>query len=98
MSSFNKMTRDLRVNKAALDTAYTELQETNLELEQRRNTIETILENIFTGVLSCGDKELQPGVSYKGDCATGEALAIFELTEDQVASDKNWPPEAVYLP
>jgi two-component system nitrogen regulation sensor histidine kinase NtrY len=52
VSSFNRMTRDLKVNKAALDTAYTELQETNLELEQRRNTIETILENIFTGVLS----------------------------------------------
>jgi len=52
VTSFNRMTRDLKVNKAALDTAYTELQETNLELEQRRNTIETILANIFTGVLS----------------------------------------------
>jgi two-component system nitrogen regulation sensor histidine kinase NtrY len=52
ISSFNKMTRDLRTNKVALDTAYTSLQKTNRELEERRNVIETILENIFTGVLS----------------------------------------------
>ena len=52
----------------------------------------------LTGVLSCGDKEFQPGKTYKGDCATGEALAVFELTGAQVSSDENWPPPVVYTP
>ncbi len=52
ISSFNRMTRDLKANKTALDTAYSDLQKTNQELDQRRMVIETILESIFTGVLS----------------------------------------------
>jgi two-component system nitrogen regulation sensor histidine kinase NtrY len=52
VSSFNRMTRDIKANKAELETAYLNLQTTNLELDQRRNVIETILGNIFTGVLS----------------------------------------------
>ncbi len=44
----------------------------------------------LTGSLSCDDN---------GDCATGEALAIFMLTNDQVTDpDANWPPAAVYQP
>ncbi|HSH05922.1 MAG TPA: branched-chain amino acid ABC transporter substrate-binding protein [Anaerolineae bacterium] len=31
-----------------------------------------------------------------GDCATGEALAIFELTQEEL--DGNWPPNAVWTP
>ena len=54
--------------------------------------------NGLTGVLSCADKELQPGVTFKGDCATGEALAIFQLTADQVASDENWPAPMIWTP
>jgi hypothetical protein len=43
----------------------------------------------LTGLLTCGEY---------GDCATGEALAIFQLGSDQVASEDNWPPEVVYTP
>jgi branched-chain amino acid transport system substrate-binding protein len=43
----------------------------------------------LTGVLTCG---------RYGDCATGEALGIFQLSADQVASEDNWPPEVVYTP
>jgi branched-chain amino acid transport system substrate-binding protein len=35
----------------------------------------------LTGTLTCGPT---------GDCATGEALAIFEITQEEV--DGNWPP------
>ncbi len=52
----------------------------------------------LTGVLSCADKELQPGVTFKGDCATGEALAIFQLSAAQVESEDNWPPDVVWTP
>lgn len=42
----------------------------------------------LTGTLSCTEF---------GDCATGEALGIFQLTEAEV-NDANWPPEVVYTP
>lgn len=40
----------------------------------------------LTGVLACDEY---------GDCATGEALAIFQLTEAEV-NDGNWPPPVVW--
>lgn len=44
----------------------------------------------LTGRLSCDEN---------GDCATGEALAVFLLTNAQVTDPAtNWPPEAVYQP
>lgn len=51
----------------------------------------------LTGTLDCGDREF-PGVgTSKGDCSTGEALGIFEITEAEV-NDGNWPPPVVYTP
>lgn len=41
----------------------------------------------LTGNLTCNET---------GDCATGEALAIFLITEAEVAG--GWPPAAVYIP
>jgi branched-chain amino acid transport system substrate-binding protein len=43
--------------------------------------------NGLTGTLTC---------NATGDCATGEALAIYELKQAEV--DGNWPPEVVYTP
>jgi branched-chain amino acid transport system substrate-binding protein len=43
----------------------------------------------LTGILSCDEY---------GDCATGEALAVFQLSADNVASEDNWPPPVVYTP
>lgn len=40
-----------------------------------------------TGVLDCGPKELQPGVEYLGDCATGEALGVFQVDAEWIASE-----------
>ncbi|MBI5788400.1 MAG: HAMP domain-containing protein [Candidatus Schekmanbacteria bacterium] len=45
VNSFNKMTADLKQNKLALENS-------NQELERRKNYTETILENITSGVLS----------------------------------------------
>ncbi len=41
----------------------------------------------ITGVLSCGPKELQPGVTYNGDCATGEALGVFQINQAWIDSE-----------
>ena len=71
ISSFNRMTRDLKANKAALDTAYTSLQKTNLELDQRRNVIETILENIFTGVLSMDPQGIVTTLNHSAEKMLG---------------------------
>jgi two-component system nitrogen regulation sensor histidine kinase NtrY len=50
--SFNRMTEDLQVSKAELEQANVSLQHSNLELDRRRAYIETVLDNIGSGVLS----------------------------------------------
>lgn len=42
----------------------------------------------LTGTLTC---------SEYGDCATGEALGIFQISMAEV-NEENWPPEVVYTP
>ena len=43
----------------------------------------------LTGTLTCQDES-----PYAGDCATGTALAVFGVTEAQVAGE--WPPPVVW--
>ncbi len=50
--SFNEMTRQLQESRRTIEHATTELQRANRELEERGNTMEAILENIPTGVIS----------------------------------------------
>ena len=52
VSSFNDMAAELESSRRKIDESAHALTETNTELEQRRRHIETILENIPTGVLS----------------------------------------------
>jgi two-component system, NtrC family, nitrogen regulation sensor histidine kinase NtrY len=50
--SFNNMAGELESSRTKIDQSARALTESNTELEQRRRHIETILENIPTGVLS----------------------------------------------
>jgi branched-chain amino acid transport system substrate-binding protein len=53
----------------------------------------------LTGTLNCGDKDYSSfGITEPahGDCSTGAALGIFEITEAEL--NGNWPPEVVYTP
>ncbi|HEY5595179.1 MAG TPA: HAMP domain-containing protein, partial [Nitrospiria bacterium] len=52
VNSFNKMTTDLSTSKSQLEEANRSLQTSNVELDQRRAYIETVLKNIATGVIS----------------------------------------------
>ncbi len=52
IQSFNRMTADLKENKARIEAAQDSLQQTNVELDDRRRYIETILQTIATGVIS----------------------------------------------
>jgi two-component system nitrogen regulation sensor histidine kinase NtrY len=56
VSSFNKMTEDLRQHQHILNKTNEELTRSNLELEQRRLYMETVLKNVTAGVISV-DKE-----------------------------------------
>ena len=42
----------------------------------------------LTGILTCNET---------GDCATGEALGIFQITDAEI-SDDNWPPAVIWTP
>jgi two-component system nitrogen regulation sensor histidine kinase NtrY len=52
VDSFNRMTGDLSRGKKALTQAYEALQHSNVELDRRRDYMETVLESITAGVLS----------------------------------------------
>jgi two-component system nitrogen regulation sensor histidine kinase NtrY len=52
VKSFNQMTEELKNNKSKIEETNIYLQKANIELEQRRKYIETILENIAAGVIS----------------------------------------------
>lgn len=56
VDSFNQMTQDLFRSKVDLETAYQDLRRTNVELDQRRIYMETVLENVTAGVLSLDGK------------------------------------------
>jgi len=58
VDSFNKMTDDLLRSKADLEGAYLDLKRTNVELSERRAYMETVLQNIATGVLSLDQEGL----------------------------------------
>ncbi len=52
VGSFNHMAGELRSSRGKLDAAYSALQRNNLELAGGKRYIETVLDNIATGVLS----------------------------------------------
>ena len=52
VDSFNQMTRDIQTSKIQLESVNVALQESNIELEERRQYIEKILQNVPAGVIS----------------------------------------------
>jgi two-component system nitrogen regulation sensor histidine kinase NtrY len=52
VESFNRMTRELKHGRSEIERSNLELQRSNTALEERRRYIETLLENITTGVVS----------------------------------------------
>ena len=52
VDSFNTMTRELNESRLNIQHAHEDLKRTNIELDRRRNYIETILDNIGAGVVS----------------------------------------------
>ncbi|MFQ5443440.1 MAG: PAS domain-containing sensor histidine kinase, partial [Nitrospinales bacterium] len=56
VDSFNNMTDELNESRMKIHNVHEDLKLTNIELERRRNYIESILENIGAGVISLNKK------------------------------------------
>lgn len=52
VQSFNRMTHDLKLSKAEVERKTLDLQRTNIELFQRKEYMEIVLQKIATGVIS----------------------------------------------
>lgn len=70
--SFNAMTTQLRDNRAQIDQFTRNLQQAVQELERRRQLMETVLENIPTGVISL-DSE---GALLRANTSVGKMFGI----------------------
>ena len=54
MESFNRMTAQVKASQDRLESSRHDLEMKNLELDRRRGYMETVLENITTGIISLG--------------------------------------------
>jgi two-component system nitrogen regulation sensor histidine kinase NtrY len=52
VTSFNKMTRDLRISREQLELSARILRQQNMEIEERRQYMEIVLKNVSAGVIS----------------------------------------------
>jgi two-component system nitrogen regulation sensor histidine kinase NtrY len=77
MESFNKMTAQLKASQLRLERSSQDLELKNSELDRRRRYIETVLENITTGVISMNRDGILTTVNPA-------ALRMLELERDVV--------------
>lgn len=56
VKSFNQMTRELKDSQVQIAQANEDLKQKNIELDQRRNYIETVLKNVAAGVISLDEE------------------------------------------
>ncbi len=75
VDSFNQMTSDLQASKKQLESVNVALQQSNIELDERRHYIETILQNVPAGVISFD--------------AEGKVTSINKFAEDLLHIDRD---------
>lgn len=75
VDSFNQMTHDLQTSKIQLESVNVALQGSNIELDERRQYIETILQNVPAGVISFD--------------ANGKVTSINKFAEDLLHINKD---------
>ena len=78
VSSFKRMTKDLKSSQERLKEANLSLERTNALVEQRRRFIETVLENVNTGVITI-DRAGKVGTANRA------AERILDLKSDEIA-------------
>ncbi|HEY7698267.1 MAG TPA: HAMP domain-containing protein, partial [Vicinamibacteria bacterium] len=107
MESFNRMTAKLKLSQDRLEASRLDLETKNRELDRRRRYMETVLENIATGIVSF-DREgfvtrinqsavrlldLDPGLTgrHYRDVFRGEALSPFRRLLDTMGGVERRP-------
>ncbi len=87
--SFNRMTEQLGDNRRQIEIFTQNLQQAVQELERRRTLMETILENIPTGVISVGENEeirrVNPAAVRMFGESSRQAVNFAQLLGDQAA-------------
>jgi two-component system nitrogen regulation sensor histidine kinase NtrY len=107
ITSFNRMTAKLKVSQDGLERSRFDLETKNRELDRRRRYMETVLENIATGIVSFDRDgfvtrinqsavrllDLDPGLTgrHYRDVFRGEALTPFRQLLDAMGSAKGRP-------
>lgn len=77
VGSFNRMAEELKENRQMLEATNEELRKTNIHLDDRRRYIETILQNIATGVITIDEHEMVR-------TANDSALKMLQRTASEV--------------
>ena len=77
VGSFNRMAEELRDNRQILEATNEELRKTNVHLDDRRRYIETVLQNIATGVITIDEDEVVR-------TANDSALKMLQRSSDEV--------------
>jgi two-component system nitrogen regulation sensor histidine kinase NtrY len=77
VSSFNQMTEELKNSQVQIGRANEDLRQKNIELDQRRNYIETVLKNVAAGVISIDKKS-------KITTINKSAESLLELNADSL--------------
>ncbi len=110
--AFNRMTRDLRAGKQQLELVARELRIRNLEIEQRRLYMETVLRNVSTGVISIDaagfistvNKSAEKMLGFKGEQVLNRSYKkilsaeYLELSRDLLEEVENSPENSVERP
>lgn len=76
--SFNQMTTQLDENRRRIEAGAAELRDTNLELRERRNYIETVLQSLSTGVISLDENDCVTTLN----ASAARMLALVNKAED----------------
>jgi two-component system nitrogen regulation sensor histidine kinase NtrY len=112
VNAFNKMTRDVRAAKQQLELSAWELRERNLEIEQRRVYMETVLRNVSTGVVSIDaagfistiNKSAEKMLGFKGERVLNRSYKKvlgpehLDLARDLLEELENSPENSVEKP
>ena len=77
VQSFNQMAGEIKHSREKLEEANAELTETNVQLDERRSYIETILHNIATGVISVDESDVVHAVNEA-------ALKMFQVSREDI--------------
>ena len=75
VDAFNQMTNDLQTSKKELESVNVALKQSNIELDERRHYMETVLQNVPAGVISFD--------------AAGRITSINKFAEDLLHIDKD---------